>query len=562
MKIYLNFILILSIFLCSVFCQSSCTIPSDCYDDSCNLFFCIRGGCFTKPSVQCTSSDPCIIAKGCLSYGVCTKESKDCNDNDLCTSDSCQPFSGCIHTPIAGCCSVDADCDDGDLCTVDRCSEGICQNDPIPNCCLIDSDCTAPHKCVGIFCSINEFSGLGTCTLISLPVEDTPCNDNNLCTIDTCSPNTADCLHNFIICNDGDETTIDTCDPEIGCVFTPIAVCGNGIIEGGEECDDENQIFGKDLSNLSCCKDCKLLSFGNIKSRFLGESTQIELFQTSCTTDEISRYIQFKLNSIKEIFGKDLSNLLNSKNKITQLASQHLDFIGPEEREMFNTIVSYTEMSGSMRKGNKVMGDIKVAMIFFHNDTDIQIGGKSFHVEKNTLKFNIELLNWPFESINNNDGDEDKDTKNKLRFSIRLKTSNISNTFSEEVGNGIKFTFPLAEGSDEENGFVFFPFTVIVDGEDSILTIEHTKEGTHIDIDLIFPNFETSLVYDPLGWFEIPEKFQETDKLENKEVDEYNLNTLIASIIILISILLILITGIIVGSIDMYRKEIKNNKIL
>ena len=37
----------------------------------------------------------------------------DCNDDNPCTEDSCDPATGCSHTTI--------DCDDSDACTIDSC---------------------------------------------------------------------------------------------------------------------------------------------------------------------------------------------------------------------------------------------------------------------------------------------------------------------------------------------------------------------------------------------------------------------------------------------------------
>jgi hypothetical protein len=40
-------------------------------------------------------------------------ETINCNDNNVCTLDSCDPQSGCSNSPIS--------CDDGNVCTIDSC---------------------------------------------------------------------------------------------------------------------------------------------------------------------------------------------------------------------------------------------------------------------------------------------------------------------------------------------------------------------------------------------------------------------------------------------------------
>ncbi len=48
---------------------------------------------------------------------------------------------------------------------------------------------------------------------------DAECNDNNLCTTDTCENNI--CVHAAVNCNDENICTDDSCEPQIGCVFEP-----------------------------------------------------------------------------------------------------------------------------------------------------------------------------------------------------------------------------------------------------------------------------------------------------------------------------------------------------
>ena len=54
-------------------------------------------------------------------------------------------------------------------------------------------------------------ASLHVCTL------DSECNDNNMCTIDTCELNV--CVHVGVVCADVDICTDDSCEPQIGCVF-------------------------------------------------------------------------------------------------------------------------------------------------------------------------------------------------------------------------------------------------------------------------------------------------------------------------------------------------------
>ncbi len=129
-------------------------------------------GCSTTPSlVQFTAST--TTQSGCSPGTPLT-----CNDNNACTTDTCDPAIGCVFTP-------NPPCNDNNACTTDTCDPAIgCVFTPNP-----------------------------------------PCNDNNACTTDTCDPAIGCVYTPNPPCNDNNPCTDDTCDPAIGCVFTPNNAC-------------------------------------------------------------------------------------------------------------------------------------------------------------------------------------------------------------------------------------------------------------------------------------------------------------------------------------------------
>jgi len=112
-------------------------------------------------------ADPCVFTPGAQG---------SCDDNDVCTTDACDPIQGCTHTPGA-----QGSCDDNDVCTSDSC-------DPIDGC-------------------VHSPGALD-------------CDDHDACTTDVCDP-AEGCVNTPITCNDNDSCTNDSCDPETGCVYTP-----------------------------------------------------------------------------------------------------------------------------------------------------------------------------------------------------------------------------------------------------------------------------------------------------------------------------------------------------
>lgn len=77
----------------------------------CNKPYCNNGE-------TCSGTMPCTDG---LCVGnkimVCADVPSDCDDDDACTVDVCDPDAGCIHTPI--------NCDDGNACTQDACDTGF-----------------------------------------------------------------------------------------------------------------------------------------------------------------------------------------------------------------------------------------------------------------------------------------------------------------------------------------------------------------------------------------------------------------------------------------------------
>ncbi|MDD1738253.1 MAG: hypothetical protein LUQ02_01580, partial [Methanothrix sp.] len=91
--------------------------------------------------------------------GCASAQCVDCEDNDPCTDDRCDPATGkCVYVNNA------APCDDGNACTTgDACGDGLCQGGA-----------------------------------------QRSCDDGNACTDDSCDPATGECVYvnNAAPCDD------------------------------------------------------------------------------------------------------------------------------------------------------------------------------------------------------------------------------------------------------------------------------------------------------------------------------------------------------------------------
>ena len=177
--------------------KTVCDDGNACTVDSCNAS---TGNCLyaIQFAASCSDGNACSSSDTCDANGSCVGSAVTCNDGLVCTSDSCNPASGCVYAANT------IGCDDGNACTInDTCGGGVC---------------------------------LGTTV-----TPTTYCNDNNVCTSDACSP-AVGCTHAAVsgACDDGNNcTTGDVC---------AAGVCTSGV--NGCGCTNDSQCVGQEDGNL------------------------------------------------------------------------------------------------------------------------------------------------------------------------------------------------------------------------------------------------------------------------------------------------------------------------
>ncbi len=190
-----------------------CADNNPCTDDVCDEI--TGGNCWYKPNtVPCDDGNPCTVSDACANSKCAGGGAKVCDDNNVCTFDSCvKAEGGCVYSlPIA---SYPA-CDDGDICTTDSyCYGGACITG-VPIVCSDGNPCT-DDSCA---------SGLG-CQHV---VGSSGCNDGNACTDDSCDAKGV-CWHianNANACTDGGFCTVNAHCKAGVCAADPV------------DCDDGN----------------------------------------------------------------------------------------------------------------------------------------------------------------------------------------------------------------------------------------------------------------------------------------------------------------------------------
>src|SRR5205807_1447118 len=194
-----------------------CTGTNPCFaETTCDGTGVCGGG--TPTMATCNDGNACTTADVCASGTCVGGPPLNCDDGNGCTTDSCNPATGCVHTPNR------APCNDGNACTTgDTCANGSCAGGAPPNCndanVCTDDSCDPATGCVhtsntapcndGTPCTTADTVANGSCAGGAPP----NCNDANVCTDDSCDPATG-CVHtsNTAPCNDADAcTTADTC---------------------------------------------------------------------------------------------------------------------------------------------------------------------------------------------------------------------------------------------------------------------------------------------------------------------------------------------------------------
>lgn len=243
---------------------ASCTTGNACLNPICK-----GGECGTSPKAEgepCSDDDVCNGAETCDGGGECQAGTAlNCDDNNPCTADDCDPEDGCIWdnddeaacsdgqacTPDDHCqdgeCVGTVSCDDGNPCTMDSCgNNGVCENEPVEDDTPCDdgSNCTDGETCQNGVCTgdpnaichdednpceISDCSAAGAgCVAVARP-DGTRCNDGDPCTTsDSCQDGVCE-GGSDVDCDDNNACTEDTCTPGVGCEYTDASgECADG----------------------------------------------------------------------------------------------------------------------------------------------------------------------------------------------------------------------------------------------------------------------------------------------------------------------------------------------
>ncbi len=211
------------------------------------------GACVASTALDgavCGELDTCT--RSVCTGGVCgTPVTRDCDDGDPCTTDSCNPTTGCEWTANTSA------CDDGDPCTSgDACNAaGLCQG--APSCeCKTDGDCISKDKnkcdgtskCVENKC-VNDAATAVDCSSLVKDLE--------MCESVECNVATGTCevsLEEYKLCDDGNAcTTGEYCNAAGACIVKTVVCESNCEDDTNEDGDADTDCDDIDCENDSAC---------------------------------------------------------------------------------------------------------------------------------------------------------------------------------------------------------------------------------------------------------------------------------------------------------------------
>jgi hypothetical protein len=191
-------------------CQAGDPLVCDdetlCTDDSCD----IDNGCtYVNNTSPCNDGNACTAGDKCKEGSCSDSTPVTCDDENLCTDDSCDSVEGCVFS------NNSLPCNDSNECTTfDACAGSVCIGGP-------DLACDD-----GNFCTDDSCDALLGCAHVNNSLD---CDDIDQCTTaDTCSA--GQCIGQDLVCDDGNSCTNDACDSVTGCSFEPDADT-NGVID-------------------------------------------------------------------------------------------------------------------------------------------------------------------------------------------------------------------------------------------------------------------------------------------------------------------------------------------
>ncbi len=286
--------------ICTAGAVLNCDDGNPCTDDLCDP----KDGCKNVANtVTCSDGNGCTVGDVCASAQCVPGPLTVCNDDSVCTTDSCVTSTGKCKfdaAPFEG-----GSCDaDGSKCTVDdHCVAGKCAvGTTLLQCAdsnpCTDESCDSAKGCVktnnnnscdydGDPCTPLDTCKNGNCTLG--PAKD--CDDKNVCTLDKCDSATGNCVHpaktDGANCEDGDMcTSNDTCKAG-ACTSGVPTNCDDGDQCTLDSCSKTAGCSNKTVADKTACSDGDACTYGDVCTAGQCAGALVNCDDSNVCTDDI-----------------------------------------------------------------------------------------------------------------------------------------------------------------------------------------------------------------------------------------------------------------------------------
>jgi hypothetical protein len=248
---------------------NSCNDNNKCTTDTCDPNAIGTDACTNTP-VVCNDNNACTTEACNTATGACdTTNTTTCNDNNACTTEACNTTTGTCQT------SATTTCDDGNACTTEACNTttGTCQTSATTTC--DDGNACTTESC-------NTSTGVCQTTFTQT------CNDGNACTTEACNSTSGACeTSHTTTCNDNNACTTEACNTTSGtCDTTSTKTCTDNNACTTESCNSSNGAC--ETSHTTTCNDnnaCTSESCNSTSGACQTTNTVVCNDNNSCTDD-------------------------------------------------------------------------------------------------------------------------------------------------------------------------------------------------------------------------------------------------------------------------------------
>jgi hypothetical protein len=213
-----------------------------------------------------------------------------------------------------------------------------------------------------------------------------------------------------------------------------------------------------------------------VRMEWVGKSCQIKIWQPTSDGEEGDRFLKIKFMNIEERDSKD--KVLNKIN----FPSSKLEMTGPKDDMKFDAKATYMNLHGDLKLKGGSSCPIDINVWFFKSEVTISTPDGSNHTYPGgALKFDVDISKYPFTG------------ESHLVLQIDLLTP--GNKIAPSTSNNSEvLTVPLAD----DDGQVFIPLVVDIDGELVDMDFDYKPHGSHIELYFSFPKHLESMHYDPI----------------------------------------------------------------